>query len=122
MVHGEEELNKAIDTTHKLFAQTNTPASALSEEDLQSIEGIIRNSFPKEKLTTGIDALSLVADTGIFKSRGEARKMIQNGGVSVNREKIGDPMQQITASDLLHGRFLLIQVGKKNYFLVEATD
>jgi tyrosyl-tRNA synthetase len=122
MVHGEEELDKAIDTTQKLFAQTNTPASALSEEDLQSIEGIIRSSFPKEKLTTGIDALSLVADTGIFKSRGEARKMIQNGGVSVNRVKIGDPMQQITDSDLLHARFLLIQVGKKNYFLVEATD
>lgn len=122
MVHGEEELGKAIETTQKLFANANAPASALSEDDLQSIEGIVRHSVPKEKLSAGIDALSLVADTGIFKSRGEARKMIQNGGVSVNREKVSDPQQQIGSADLLHGKFLLIQVGKKNYFLLEALS
>lgn len=120
MVHGEVELNKAIETTQKLFSNATAPASSLSEDDLQQIEGIIRHSFSIDHFKNGIDVISLVSDTGIFKSKGEARKMIQNSGVSINRKKVADPQQPVLLSDLLHGKYLLVQVGKKNYFLVEA--
>jgi len=120
MIHGEEELAKAVETTEKLFANANAPASALSENDLQMIEGIVKHSYPVANFKSGTDVLTLVSETGIFKSKGEARKMIQNGGVSINREKVSVPQQPLSISDLLHGKFLLVQVGKKNYYLVEA--
>ena len=119
-VHGREEFEKAVETTQKLFSNTNAPAESLSEEDLESIEGIIRQDYEKNKLEEGADILNLLTETTIFKSKGEARKMIQNGGVSVNRNKVTDPQQKVNTSELLHGKFLLIQVGKKNYYLVKG--
>ncbi|MFN8248737.1 MAG: tyrosine--tRNA ligase [Ferruginibacter sp.] len=119
-VHGREEFEKAVETTQKLFSNTNAPAESLSEEDLESIEGIIRQDYEKNKLDEGADILNLLTETTIFKSKGEARKMIQNGGVSVNRNKVTDPQQKVNTSELLHGKFLLIQVGKKNYYLVKG--
>lgn len=120
MIHGEEELNKAIETTQKLFANTTAPVSSLSEDDLQQIEGIVKHSYPFHNFKAGTDVLTLVSETGIFKSKGEARKMIQNGGVSINRNKVSEPQQVLNSSDLLYEKYLLIQVGKKNYFLIEA--
>ncbi len=120
MIHGEDELNKAIETTQKLFANTSAPASSLSEEDLQQIEGIIKQEYPLSNFINGTDVITLVSETGIFKSKGEARKMIQNGGVSINRVKVSDPQWVVKQSDLLHGKYLMLQVGKKNYFLIES--
>jgi len=122
MVHGREELAKAIETTNKLFANASAPASALSVSDLQSIEGIIKQHYPSEKFRSGVDVITLMSETGIFKSKGEARKMIQNGGVSINREKVTDVQRTVNHFDLLHDKFLLVQVGKKNYFLIETGD
>ena len=119
-VHGEEAYQKAIETTQKLFAQQNAPAESLSVEDLEGMEGIVRVSVSKDQLTAGIDVISFLADTGIFPSKGEARKMIQNGGVSINRKKVEDLQFTVTNSILLHDRYLLIQKGKKNYYLVSA--
>lgn len=121
MIHGEDELNKAIETTQKLFANTSAPASSLSEEDLQQIEGIIKQEYPLSNFINGTDVITLVSETGIFKSKGEARKMIQNGGVSINRIKVSDPQLVVKQSDLLHGKYLMLQVGKKNYFLIESV-
>lgn len=117
-VHGEEEYKKAIDTTQKLFAQQHAPADALSPEDLRGMEGIVHVEYSKEKLAGGMDAVGLLTETGIFPSKGEARKMIQNGGVSINRNKVGSPSDTITNAQLLHGQFLLVQKGKKNYYLI----
>ncbi|HAI85337.1 MAG TPA: tyrosine--tRNA ligase, partial [Chitinophagaceae bacterium] len=67
------------------------------------------------------DVVSLLADTGIFPSRGEARKMVQGGGVSINRKKVDAATHIITTAHLLHGKYLLVQKGKKNYFLVSFS-
>jgi tyrosyl-tRNA synthetase len=87
----------------------------------ESIEGIIRQDYPIGKINEGVEILILLTESNIFKSKGEAKKMIQNGGVSVNRIKINDQQHIIQSLDLLHQKFILIQVGKKNYFLVKGV-
>ena len=119
-VHGQKEYDKAIETTQKLFANMSAPADSLSEDDLGSIEGIISQDYALSKINEGTDILTLLTETSIFKSKGEAKKMIQNGGVSINRIKISDQQHVIKTSDLLHQKFILIQVGKKNYYLVKT--
>jgi tyrosyl-tRNA synthetase len=119
-VHGEEEYNKAIETTAKLFAQQSAPAESLSELDLQSMEGVQKINYEKQKLEAGIDVISFLAETAIFPSKGEARKMIQNGGVSFNRKKVDTLELTVNGGLLLHNKYLLIQKGKKNYYLVEV--
>ena len=120
MVHGEEEYQKALETTEKLFAQQSAPAESMSIEDLESIQGIEKKGFERVKLASGVDVVSFMAETGIFPSKGEARKMIQNGGVSINRHKVPDVAFIVNDSQLLHNQYLLIQKGKKNYYLVQA--
>ena len=119
-VHGADEYLKAVETTEKLFTQKNTSAESLSEEDLKAMEGIVHINYPKEKLESGIDAVSFLAETTIFPSKGEARKMIQNGGVSINRHKVETVDEVINNQKLLHQKYLLVQKGKKNYYLVNA--
>jgi tyrosyl-tRNA synthetase len=120
LVHGEPEYHKALETTEKLFAQQNAPAESLSVEDLESIQGIEKKAYERSKLAAGIDVVSFMAETGIFPSKGEARKMIQGGGVSINRHKVPDAAFTVNVSQLLHGQYLLIQKGKKNYYLVQV--
>jgi tyrosyl-tRNA synthetase len=120
LVHGEAEYQKAVETTEKLFAQQDAPAESLSVEDLESIQGIQKIAYERGKLADGIDVVSFMAETGIFPSKGEARKMIQNGGVSINRHKVPDPAFTVNDAQLLHDQYLLIQKGKKNYYLVQA--
>ena len=117
-VHGREEYNRAIETTGKLFSQQKAPAESLTVEDLQSLEGIVTVEVLKDQLNK--DVVSFLADTRIFPSKGEARKMIQNGGVSINRTKVSDATFTVNESLLLHQQYLLIQKGRKNYYLVKA--
>lgn len=117
-VHGVDEYLKAVNTTEKLFSQKNASAETLSEEDLQSMEGIIHIDYQKEKLQSGVDAISFLAETTIFPSKGEARKMIQNGGVSINRTKVATIDEVIDSGKLLHEKYILVQKGKKNYYLI----
>lgn len=119
-VHGQAELDKAIETTQKLFSGNTVSATELSVDDLQNMEGIVKSSYDMAKLETGADILSFLTENQIFESKGAARKMIQNGGVSLNRTKISDVSLMVDKSLLLHDRFILVQVGKKNYFLVEC--
>lgn len=118
LVHGENEYLKAIETTEKLFANANAPAHTLSIEDLENMEGVQKINYSINSLNNGIDIISFLAETNIFPSKGEARKMLQNGGVSINREKANDLQQIIQSNLLLHNKYLLIQKGKKNYYLV----
>jgi tyrosyl-tRNA synthetase len=117
-VHGNAEYEKAIETTQKLFANQHAPAESLSVEDLESIEGIVRADFEVSKMSQSVDVISFLTETGIFESKGAARKMLQNGGISINRNKLTDPQLVVSSQLLLHDRFILVQVGKKNYFLV----
>ena len=118
-VHGEEGLKQAVETTEKLFANQSAPAESLSEQDLESMEGVVKIDYVLP--TNGIDIISFLAETNIFPSKGEVRKMIQNGGVSINRKKITDVNFFVTADNLLHNKCLLVQKGKKNYYLVKVN-
>jgi tyrosyl-tRNA synthetase len=120
LVHGEEEYKKAVETTEKLFSQQNASADALSEEDLENMEGIVKVDLNRSLLQQGIDAVNLMAETKIFPSKGEARKMIQNGGLSINRKKVAAITETIGEDKLLHDKYLLVQKGKTNYFLIKA--
>lgn len=120
-VHGEVEYNKAVETTEKLFADQNAPAESLSAEDLEGMEGVVKIDFTKEKINAGIDIVSFLAETTVFPSKGEARKMVQGGGVSINRKKVEGIEMKVESSLLLHNKYILVQKGKKNYFLVTVA-
>ncbi|MCO5241800.1 MAG: tyrosine--tRNA ligase [Chitinophagaceae bacterium] len=119
-IHGEEQYQKAVETTEKLFAGQNAPVETLSAEDLENMEGVIKFEYPIQKIQEGIDIVSFLAETGTFPSKGEARKMIQNGGVSINRSKIDSIAKKMNTDDLLHDQYILIQKGRKNYYLVRT--
>ena len=119
-VHGEAELKKAIETTEKLFANQSAPVESLSADDLESMEGVVKVDYEKNKIAAGIDVISFLAETRIFQSKGEARKIVQGGGVSINRKKIDNVQLSIDSSLLLHEKYILVQKGKKNYFLVSC--
>ena len=119
-VHGQDEYHNAIKVTEKLFANQTDPAESLSELDLVGLEGVILCNYSSEKIKTGIDVVSFLAESGIFSSKGEARKMLQSGGISINRNKISEVNFTVNSGLLLHNQYLLVQKGKKNYYLVKS--
>lgn len=120
-VHGNEALTSALEVTKKLFNNQNAPAESLSVEDLENMEGIQKITFPKENFKQEPDVVSFLAEAGIFSSKGEARKMVLGGGISINRHKVTDIQSKVTSDQLLHDKYLLVQRGKKNYYLVEIA-
>jgi tyrosyl-tRNA synthetase len=88
---------------------------------LQVMEGVPTVNVTLAQLTEGYDLVSLLADTQIFPSKGEARKMWQSGGIGINKEKIGADFTTVTKAQLLQGKYILLQKGKKNYYLVIAA-
>ena len=122
-VHGEEALQTAIKTTEFLFGNGSLEfLNTLSDEEVLSVfQGIGQFAVKKEVIAGSVDVLTLLAEqTSIFPSKGEARKMIQNGGVSLNKEKIAAVDLAITKDNLINDKFLVVQKGKKNYFLIIA--
>ncbi len=117
-VHGKIALADALTTTEKLFSNQSAPVESLSIEDLEMMEGIIKIEFPLEKINDGLDIVSFLAETSIFPSKGEARKTVQGGGVSINRKKTESIDFKIDKSLLLYKQYLLVQKGKKNYYLI----
>jgi tyrosyl-tRNA synthetase len=119
-VHGADECEAAILTTQKLF--TGNPVEKLGllneSELLQSLEGVPLSNFPVSRIEEGIDIISFLSETAIFPSKGEARKTLQSGGISINREKVTDVAMQIHSPQLLHNKYILVQKGKKNFYLV----
>ena len=123
LVHSEEDLNFAIRATEILFGNATTEVlKSLNEAQLlQVMEGVPTVNITLAQLTEGYDLVSLLADTQIFPSKGEARKMWQSGGISINKEKIGTDFTNVTTAQLLQGKYILLQKGKKNYYLVIAA-
>ncbi|HSZ24688.1 MAG TPA: tyrosine--tRNA ligase [Cytophagaceae bacterium] len=121
-VHSEDDFHTAVKASELLFGKSTTEdLQSLSEDTLLSIlEGIpqveISHSDYSEA-TNVTDFLSVTTQSIIFPSKGEARKMIAAGGVSINKNKLSSPDQKVKF-DLLFKKYLLIQKGKKNYFLV----
>ena len=118
-IHGETEYEHALATTEKLFRQTGETDN-MSEEDLHALEGIVKSNYSISELKQGVDVVRFLSETGIFPSKGEARKMVQNGGVSINRNKVEDILFSVDTGLLLHKKYILVQKGKKNFYLVEA--
>ncbi len=122
-VHSEEDLKFAISATEILFGNATTEVlQSLNEEQLlQVMEGVPTVNVTLAQLNDGYDLVSLLADTQIFPSKGEARKMWQAGGLSINKEKINTEFTIVTKAQLLQGKYMLLQKGKKNYYLVIAS-
>jgi tyrosyl-tRNA synthetase len=121
-VHGQAEYEAAVQTTEKLFAGNAAEnIRNLSEKELlDSLDGVPQFRISRVRIEGGVDVVSLLAESGIFPSKGEARKTLQGGGVSINKDKVSDVSQQISPASLLHERYLLVQKGKKNYYLLIA--
>lgn len=123
-VHSEAEYEMAVKASEILFGKsTAEDLASLNEKTLlQVFEGVPQTTISKDAFAGAasyVDLLSEVTDNLVFPSKGEARKMIKGGGVSVNREKIEDGEQKPEIS-LLRGKYFLAQKGKKNYYLIKV--
>ena len=119
MIHSEEEYEKAVEASQILFGGATSEALHRLDEQtlLQVFEGVPQFTVSRSDL--GCTFVDLCAEkTQIFPSKGECRKMVQGGGVSLDKEKVTDPMRTVTEADLIAGKYLLVQKGKKNYYLV----
>ncbi len=120
-VHSPEALTRAQETTAILFGSSFEDFKKLSAEEIEDAFDVdITFKVSKTFFDEGIDAVSLVGEkAAIFPSKGEAKKTIQGNGVSVNKEKLSLE-KKFSSADLLHGKYLLVQKGKKNYYLIIA--
>jgi len=120
-VHSRKDYEFAVKASSILF--NNDTAEILKElnEDqlLQVMEGVPTVEIEKDQLNN-LDIISLLAETKILPSKGEAKKMIIGGGIFINKEKVNSIDEKINQGQLLHGKYVLIQKGKKNYFLLKA--
>lgn len=124
MVHSEADYEMAVKASEILFGKSSTDdLAALDERTFLAVfEGVPQVQLSKEEYAGVENILDLFGEktqAQIFPSKGEARKMIQGGGVSINKEKLVDPNAPLTF-DLLQGKYLLIQRGKKNYYILEV--
>lgn len=122
-IHSEDELQMAIEASNILFGKsTKENLLKLSERDIREIfDGVPQFEMEKSKLSNGLDAIGfLAAETGILKSNGEARRALKENSISINKEKIKEE-RKISSSDLLNGKHIVVQRGKKNYFLVSVV-
>lgn len=124
MVHSKEDYEMAVKASEILFGKSSTEDLASLDERtfLAVFEGVPQVQISKEDYTGIENILDLFGEKTqslIFPSKGEARKMIQGGGVSINKEKLGDPNAPLNF-DLLQDKYLLIQKGKKNYYILEV--
>ncbi len=123
MVHSEQEFEKAAAASQILFGSADAEKLRMLDEQtlLQVFEGVPQFEIPKSDIEQGIDIISLTAEKcQVFPSKGEARKLIQGGGVSLNKVKVSDTAQKITGADLINGKYIVVQKGKKNYYLIVA--
>lgn len=120
MVHGEEEYRKAVDASAVLFGNATYEALAALDERtfLQVFDGVESYSISKDRLPCGvIDLLSV--ETSVFPSKGECRKMLRAGGVSINKRKMSEN-DTVSSDSLLNGKYILAQKGKKNYYMIKV--
>lgn len=123
MVHSEEELQMAIEASGILFGKGTTESLSRIREDmfLAVFEGVPQIELDSSDMD--MDVLELLAlETGVFASKGEARRLIAGGGVSLNKQKITDPERRITRDDFINDKYLLVQKGKKNYYLIRVKE
>jgi tyrosyl-tRNA synthetase len=119
-VHSNEDLEKALNASEVLFGKaTSESLKSLDEATILDVfEGVPQAKVSRDKVSGGIDIVELLsAETGFLASNGEARRALKENSISVNKAKVGDGYATST-DDLIDGKYLLLQRGKKNYFLV----
>ena len=124
-VHGEEALQTAIKTSEFLFGNGSLAflQGQSAAQVLSVFEGLPHFTLSKQMLSAGIPIIELLAShTSIFPSKAEAKKMLQGGGVAINKEKIESEEMLVTNEHLINKEFIVIQKGKKNYFLIQLID
>lgn len=123
MVHSLEDYEAAVEASNILFSDSTSEALRKLDEDtlLSVFEGVPQFEISRDELAAGIKAIDLCTEkAAIFSSKGEMRKLIQSGGVSINKEKVSDIDVVLNTEALLNDKYLLIQRGKKNYYLIIA--
>jgi len=121
MVHSAADVQTAEEASQMLFGQgTAESLSALDEDTFMSVfEGVPQFVIERSALETGIPLLDFLSvRTAIFPSKGEARRLVEGGGLSVNKEKVADLNTHVNAEMLINGKYMLVQKGKKNYYVV----
>lgn len=121
MVHSREAYEAAVEASEILFGRSTTEQLRKLDEAtlLDVFAGVPQYHLERSKVADGITLVDLLADaTDIFPSKGELRKTVKAGGVSLNKEKVTDAEQTVTTTELLADRYLLAQKGKKNYYLI----
>jgi tyrosyl-tRNA synthetase len=123
LVHGEEDLRQALEASKVLFSGGVEDIASLDELTFEDVfEGVPRFTVAHAELEKSIGILDLLAEKGnVFPSKGEARKMIQGGGVSINKQKVASHDMMIGTSHLIKGKYILIQKGKKSYYLCSVN-
>jgi len=122
-VHSKNDYDSAVEASSILFGKgTGEQLARLSKSDFLDIfEGVERYTVPKTQIESGVDIVELLTGlTSVFSSKGEARRMISNGGVSVNKCKVESKSAVIDTSFLLNGNYILVQKGRKNYCILEV--
>jgi tyrosyl-tRNA synthetase len=125
MVHSREDYESAVEASQILFGKGTTETlRKMSESTFLSVfEGVPVFDVKKELLEAGVPVSDLCAvHTQIFASKGEMRRLVQGGGLSINREKVEDPEKTINTDSLLNGKYMLVQKGRKNYSLIRIVQ
>ncbi len=123
MIHSEEDYNSDVEASEILFGKgTRETLSKIDEDTFLSVfEGVPQFEINMNDFVTGINVTELLTEkTKIFASKGELRRLISGGGLSINKEKITDANSIIDRSWLIDDKYILVQKGKKNYFLIKA--
>lgn len=123
MVHSQDDYNMAVEASQILFGKGTTDSlKKLDEKTFLSVfDGVPSFEVDKSELKKGVNVMDLLVDkAAVFTSKGELRRLISGGGVSINKEKVNDFDMIINANYLLNDKYVLIQKGKKNYFIVIA--
>jgi tyrosyl-tRNA synthetase len=123
MVHSEVDLENAINASNILFG--NTTAEDLKQLDgatfLEVFDGVPQAEISQADIESGIDIVTVLNEkTGFFKSNGEARRALTANSISVNKEKISEEFV-LTNLNLINNQFVLLQSGKKNYFVIRVV-
>jgi len=123
MVHSHEEYEMAVEASGILFGKGTTESLNNIREDvfLSVFEGVPQFELPSSDIDRDILEL-LAVDTAVFSSKGEARRLVSGGGVSINKQKLSGPEQRITSDDFINNKYLLVQKGKKNYYLIRVKE
>ncbi|KKL27599.1 hypothetical protein LCGC14_2383530, partial [marine sediment metagenome] len=123
LVHSKEDYEAAVEASQILFGKSTKESLQTIREDmfLSVFEGVPQFSIGKDKKNSSVmDLLSV--HTAIFSSKGELKRMVQGGGLMINKQKVEDTETQIDQNDFINGKYLLVQKGKKNYYLITLQN